>query len=158
MVPAVMLLGTVVVLGWQLQVIETASMAPAFPEGALAVVEPVDPADVRAGMTLVFQDPAQPDRLVSHRAVHRMPGELPVWQTKGDANATADPLPVHPGAIRGRVRWVIPRLGGAAAALRGTRSPLVLVGVPLALLAVSEIRSLLRRRSRRLGPVTTLAG
>jgi len=139
--PLVILLGTVLLLGWQLQVIESASMAPAYPKGALAAVEPVDPADVRAGMTLVFDDPSEPGRLVAHRAVHRLPGEVPVWQTQGDANATADPLPVPAHAIRGRIRWVVPGLGGVAAALRGSFSPVVLVGVPLALLAVTEVRA-----------------
>ncbi len=141
MLPVAVLMGTVVLLGWQLQVIETGSMAPSFPEGSLAVVEPIDPADVRAGMTLVFQDPSEPGRLVAHRAVHRLSGEVPVWQTKGDANATADPLPVHAGGVRGRIRWVVPGLGGMAAALRSSLSPVVLVGVPLGLLAVTELRA-----------------
>ncbi len=147
--PLVVVMGTVLLLGWQLQVIESGSMAPAFPKGALAVVEPVDPADVRAGMTLVFQDPSEPGRLVAHRAVHRMPGEAPVWQTKGDANTAADPFPVAAHAIRGRIRWVVPALGGVAMALRGSLSPFVLVGVPLGLLAMTEVRA--RRGSRRPG-------
>ena len=149
--PLVILLATVLLLGWQVQVIESGSMAPAYPKGGLAVVEPVDPADVRAGMTLVFQDPAEPGRLVAHRAVHRLPGEVPVWQTQGDANATADPFPVPAHAIRGRIRWVVPGLGGVAAALRGSFSPVLLVGVPLALLAVTEVRARGRGRADRGG-------
>ena len=105
LLPPAVLLTTVLLLGWQLQVIQTGSMEPRFPAGSLAGVEPLDPADVRAGMTVVFADPGNPGRLVAHRAVKRLPGDLPVWRTKGDANAEPDPFPVHAAAVRGRVRY-----------------------------------------------------
>jgi signal peptidase I len=140
-------MSTVLLLGWQLQVIETASMAPRLPAGSLAVVEPIDAADVRAGMTVVFEDPAGGGRLVAHRAVKRLPSEgLPVWQTKGDANAEADAYPVHASAIRGRVRWGIPHLGSVTSALHGPLTVIVLVGVPLAVLVATELAALRRRR------------
>jgi hypothetical protein len=40
-------------------VIETGSMGPRYPAGSLAIVEPFDPADVRPGMTVVFENPLQ---------------------------------------------------------------------------------------------------
>ena len=146
LLPLAVLMGTVLLLGWQLQVIETASMEPRLPAGSLAVIEPLDAADVRAGMTIAFEDPAGRGRLVAHRAVKRLPGDLPVWQTKGDANAEADPFPVHAAAIRGRVRWAIPRLGSIASALHTPATVVALVGVPLALLATTEVITFRRRR------------
>lgn len=141
---------TVLLLGWQLQVIETGSMAPRVPAGSLAVVEPIDAADVRSGMTVVFEDPAGRGRLVAHRAVKRLPSEgLPVWQTKGDANREADPFPVQATAIRGRVRWAVPHLGGIASSLHGPWTVVVLVGAPLAILAGTEVWALRRRRRSR---------
>jgi signal peptidase I len=152
-------MGTVLLLGWQLQVIATGSMAPRIPEGSLAVVEPLDPADVRAGMTIVFDDPSGGGRLVAHRAVKRLPGDPPAWQTKGDANAVADPYPVHASAVRGRVRWTIPRLGTVASALHGPATVVVLVGLPLAVLAATEVMRLRRRRrgADGAGPVRVYA-
>ena len=140
------LLGTAFALGWKLQVIETESMAPRYPAGSLAIVEPVDAAEVRPGMTVVFEDPFVRGRLVAHRVFKRLPGNSPVWMTKGDANAESDPAPVHAAAIQGRVRWAIPGLGGAVPALSGGWVVGVLVGLPLTLLLVSEIAVRRRRR------------
>lgn len=146
LVPLAVLMITVLLLGWQLQVIETGSMAPRIAAGSVAVVEQIDAADVRAGMVIVFEDPARHGRLVAHRAVKRLPGEGPVWQTRGDANASPDPYPVHAQEITGRVRWTIPRLGSVASALDTPITPALLIGLPLLLLAASEIADHRRRR------------
>src|SRR5262245_19486298 len=147
-------MGTVLVLGWQLQVIETGSMEPRIPAGSLAVVEPIDAADVRVGMTIVFEDPAEHGRLVAHRVVARLPGRALAWQTKGDANATADAYPVPATAVEGRVRWTIPHLGSIASSLATPITGVLLVGVPLALLAATELVALTRRRRRSIAEAT----
>lgn len=146
LLPLAILLVTVVLLGWQLQVITTASMAPRFPAGSLAVIEPLDAADVRAGMTIVFSDPATPGRSVAHRAIKRLPGESPVWQTKGDANATPDPFPVGASAIQGRVRWVVPGLGRVASLFNEPVAMALLVGGPITALLVTEVAAGRQRR------------
>ena len=145
--PLAALMSTVLLLGWQLQVIETESMEPRMAAGSLAVVEPLDAAGVRAGMVIVFEDPSGRERLVAHRAVKRLPGELPVWETKGDANARADAYPVHASAIRGRVRSAIPRLGAVVGTLHTPATAFLLIGVPLALLGGTEL--VVRRRKVR---------
>jgi signal peptidase len=154
LLPLIVLLGTVVALGWHLQVTESGSMAPVYPEGSLAVVQPLDPSDAKPGMTLVFEDPARPGRLVAHRAVQRLPGASPVWQTKGDANATVDPIPVDASKVRGRVRWAVPGLGRIAMLLRSEAAPWVLVGCPLGLLAITEVASRRRRHLERVALVS----
>ena len=146
LLPLAVLLGAVFLLGWRFQVIETGSMAPRYPAGSLAIVEPVDAAEVRPGMTVVFEDPFVRERLVAHRVVKRLPGSSPVWATKGDANAENDPAPVHAAAIQGRVRWAIPGLGGVVSGLNGGWAVGLLVGVPLALLLLTELAALRRRR------------
>jgi signal peptidase len=140
------LLGNAFLMGWKFQVIETGSMAPRYPAGSVAIIEPVDPADVRPGMTVVFEDPLVRGRLVAHRVVKRLPGSSPVWATKGDANAENDPAPVHAPAIQGRVRWAVPGLGRMVSALSGGWAVALLVGVPLAILLFSEITAVRRRR------------
>ena len=146
LLPLAVLLVTVVLMGWQLQVIATGSMAPRFPAGSLAVIEPLDPADVRAGMTIVFSDPGTPGRLVAHRAIKRLPGDGPLWQTKGDANTTVDPFPVPASSVHGRVRWAVPGLGRVASLLTGPIGPGVLVGGPITALVVTEVAAARRRR------------
>jgi signal peptidase I len=146
LVPLAVLLGTAVSMGWKFQAIETASMAPRYPAGSLAIIEPLDPADVRPGMTVVFEDPLVRGRAVAHRVVKRLPGPSPVFATKGDANAEADPAPVHATAIQGRVRWAIPGVGQLVSALPGRWAAALLVGVPLVILLLTEIAAVRRRR------------
>ena len=146
--PLAALCATTWVLGWRLQVISTASMAPLYPAGTLVAVEPIDASAVEAGMVIVFQDPVRADRLVAHRAVARIPGDQPLWQTKGDANRDADPWQVTASDVRGRVRWGVPGLGRVVSTLHGWVGAAVLVGGPLALLAAAEVSDLVRRRRK----------
>lgn len=147
--PLVLLLVVAFLFGWKFQPIETASMAPRYPAGSLAVVEPMDPADVEPGMTIVFADPQGRDRLVAHRALKLLPGTTPAWQTKGDANAAPDPFPVQARDIQGRVVWAVPVIGQVVTALRGPQAVLLLVGLPLALLLITEMRAWRRRHISR---------
>jgi signal peptidase len=146
LLPLAVFLGAAALLGWRLQVIETGSMAPRYPAGSLAIVERFDTAEIRPGLTVVFEDPVVRGRLVAHRIVKRLPGDSPVWATKGDANAEADPAPVYSTAIRGRVRWAIPKLGRLVSGLHGAGAILLLVGVPFGALLSTEIAALRRRR------------
>jgi len=150
MLPLATLLVTAFLMGWRFQPIETGSMAPRYPAGSLAVVLPVDPAEVRPGSVIVFADPMDQSRLVAHRALHQLPGEPPAWQTRGDANPVEDPLPVLARAIQGRVAWAIPGLGTAVMAIRGGPALVLLVGLPLSLLLLTELRG--RRGRLRVAP------
>jgi signal peptidase len=146
LLPLAVFLGMAVVQGWRLQVIETGSMAPRYPAGSLAVVEPVEGAEVRPGMTVVFEDPLIRGRLVAHRIVKRLPSTSVMWATKGDANAEGDPAPVAATAIQGRVRWAVPGVGRAVSALHDGGAVGLLVGAPLTILLFTEIAALRRRR------------
>jgi signal peptidase I len=147
LLPLCVLLGTAFLAGWKFQPIETGSMAPNYPTGSLAVVEPVDAARVKPGMVIVFEDPLVSGRLVAHRVVKRLPGESPRWVTKGDANDANDPVPISASAIQGRARWAIPGAGRVVSAATGWLAVVVLVGLPLALLLATELRARWRRSS-----------
>jgi len=149
LLPLCVLLGTAFLAGWKFQPIKTASMAPSYPSGSLAVVEPVDAALVKPGMVVVFEDPLGGGRLVAHRIVKRLPGDSPRWVTKGDSNAENDPVPISASAIQGRARWAVPGAGRVVSAATGWIALLVLVGLPLALLLASEVRARSRRPAAR---------
>jgi signal peptidase I len=149
LLPLCVLLGTAFLAGWKFQPIETASMAPNYPSGSLAVVEPVDAALVEPGMVIVFEDPLVRGRLVAHRVVKRLPGDTPRWVTKGDANAENDPVSISPSAIQGRARWAVPGAGRVVSAATGWVAVVVLVGLPLALLLATELRARPRRPPTR---------
>jgi signal peptidase I len=71
------------------------SMRPAFKEGDLVVVRPIDTAALEVGRVAVLAPSADPGRAVAHRILsveHRDDGAH--VRTRGDANAHPDPGPV----------------------------------------------------------------
>jgi signal peptidase len=155
-VPAVLLpLTTFLVaawlLGWQLQSVQSGSMTPTYPVGSLLVVGQMDAGDAEPGMAIVFEDPREPGRLITHRVVARTPGDALAFITKGDANTTADPAPVPARLVRGRVLWSVSFLGNLMDWLQWPRSFALLVVLPALALAVVEWRGLRsKRRAHRL--------
>jgi signal peptidase len=132
--------------GWHLQVVESGSMAPGIPVGSIVVAAPVDPADVKVGNVVVFDDP-EANRQVTHRVVTVLKQKDGLYfETKGDANRRQDRAPVPAGSVRGVMRWHIPLLGRALRSLAWPRGFLILVALPLAALLVNEIIG--RRRAR----------
>ena len=138
-------------LGWQLQSVQSGSMAPTYQEGALLVVGQVDPADIEPGMAVAFEDPAAAGRLVTHRVLRVAPGAELQFVTRGDANASADPRPVPARFIRGRVLWSVSHLGNLLDWLQWPRSFVLLVVVPgLALVVLDWRRGTEARSNGRL--------
>ena len=152
LLPVAILLGTAFLFGWRFQPIETGSMAPLYPQGSLAVVQPVEVTDVELGMVVVFVDPQDPGRLIAHRVVKQLAASPPSFQTKGDANAAVDPFPVAAAAVRGKVTWAVAGLGGLVTTVRGLPAILLLVVLPLVILLVTEVRD--RRRPAGASPAT----
>ena len=135
-------------LGWQLQPVLTASMAPTYPVGSLLVVGSMDASEVQPGMAVTFDDPALPGRLVTHRVISQRPGDTLFFETQGDANASPDPFPVPARSIRGRVLWDVPLLGYAVDFLRWPRGFIILVVIPGVALAATELLAWRRRQTR----------
>ena len=155
LLPLTIFLVSAWLLGWQLQSVQSGSMAPTYRVGALLVVGQVDPADIEPGMAVAFEDPAAAGRLVTHRVVRLAPGAELQFITRGDANGSVDPRPVPARFVRGRVLWSVSHLGTLLDWLQWPRSFVLLVAVPGALLLALEWRD--RRRGKLTPPsvVTT---
>jgi signal peptidase len=134
-------------LGWQLQSVQSGSMAPTYPVGSLLVIGQTDAGDVEPGMAIVFEDPREPGRLVTHRVIRVAPGETLQFVTQGDANAAADPASVPARLVRGRVLWQVAHLGSLLDWLQWPRSFVLLVVAPGLLLVALEWRTRRRLRS-----------
>jgi len=158
--PVTIFLVSVWLKGWQLQAVQSGSMAPTYPVGSLLVVGPIDASQVEPGMAVVFEDPRVSGRIVTHRVVSRAPGDTLQFWTQGDANAIQDPFPVPARLVRGRVLWHVDYLGSLMTYLRWPRSFLLLVVFPGLLLVVSEWRGRQRAASdqRRAGEGPEVAG
>lgn len=133
-------------MGWQLQSVQSGSMTPTYPVGALLVVGQIDAAAVEPGAAIVFEDPLAPGRFVAHRVVRVASGSALAFITQGDANSFPDADPVPARHVRGRVLWSVSHLGSALDWLQWPRSFIVLVVLPGAMLLVLEWRSRRRRR------------
>jgi signal peptidase I len=134
-------------IGWQAAAIVSGSMMPGMAPGDVAVAAPVAPDRLRPGQVILFTDPARTDRTLTHRLVSRQHDGT--FTTKGDANASADPTPVPPTAIRGRIRYVVPYVGLPRYWLaRGDWPQLVGCGAVLALLGLFAEDRKTAKRSR----------
>jgi signal peptidase len=138
--------GTPAVAGHQLYIVEGGSMRPAFEVGSIILVQPLDPAEVRAGDIITYRepDPEKADLITTHRVMSVSQTEPPSFITRGDANDADDPLPVPAGNLIGRVDYSVPYLGFLFSFVRTEKGILLLIIVPAVLIIASELRKLMR--------------
>ena len=128
------------VVGGHSLTVLSGSMEPTLPVGSVAVIKPVDTAQVKPGdvLNVTDRDPATgQSRIVTHRVVEILPG--PAFVTRGDANRTNDPRPVAAADVHGVLWYDVPYVGALRARLLGPAGlaiagGLVLLAIALALL------------------------
>ena len=109
------------VLGYRTMTMLTGSMAPKINPGDVTIVTPIAVSDVTEGMVITYHRPIEDHSLVTHRviSVEKAPDGTVTIQTKGDANAAADPWTATlAGDTAYQVRGVVPMLGHVIEALR----------------------------------------
>jgi len=130
-----------------LAVVYSGSMAPEMPTGALAVMEPVDPTDIKVGDIIAFDPPWDASNVtVSHRVIEVVDGETLGFRTKGDANEDPDFDIVPATSVTGRVTLNVPQLGYLLARVgdysRSRLGFVFFVGLPTLLLIGSAVRDM----------------
>ncbi|MCE0762669.1 signal peptidase I [Pseudonocardia kujensis] len=127
-----------VVVGGHSLTVLSGSMEPTLPVGSVAVVKPVDTAQVKPGDVLNFTDrdaATGRTRIVMHRVVEVRPG--PEFVTKGDANRTADPDPVAAQDVHGVLWYDVPYVGGLRDRLVSPAGLAIAGGIVLLAIAVA---------------------
>jgi signal peptidase I len=134
-------------VGHELYIVRSGSMAPAIPVGSVVLVQPVPPSTLRAGDVITFERSEGLAVTVTHRivAVEGNPAN-PTFRTKGDANASEDPVTVTYAGSGGKVVASVPLLGYAHNALSHPLARALLIGPPVVLLTWSYLRDLWRPR------------
>lgn len=132
--------------GWQPFVVRSDSMAPSVRRGDVVLVDPA--ARPRRGDVLTYRRPG------SGPVTHRLVGGDAAggYLTKGDANRQADPQPVAPDAVVGRVRVLVPLLGWPGLTLRAVPVAVVFLA------GVGWLTVVVVRRRRRAGVRACVAG
>lgn len=134
-------------LGYERYVIVGGSMEPTVDRGSVVFSEDVPVADLAVGDVITYQPPPDSgvDTLVTHRIIDigRADDGSPVLQTKGDANAAADPWHFQLQQPRQNVvRFDLPMVGHALVALANPQVRMVIVGVPAAFIALGALAEL----------------
>lgn len=95
------------IAGFETYAVETASMDPTIPVGALVVVQPKGAADLVEGDIVAYQ---RGDVVIVHRVIANQVVEG-YLTTKGDANELEDQEPVRYESVIGSVVFSVPYLG-----------------------------------------------
>ena len=98
------------IFGFHMYHVLSGSMEPEMPVGSLIYVKEGAPEDVREGDIVAFYGSLEDSGIITHRVVKNnvVSG---TFQTKGDAKAEADPMPVSYDNYIGSVVRTIPHMG-----------------------------------------------
>jgi signal peptidase len=115
------------------------SMEPAIHLGSAIVVEPVDPRSLAVGDVVSLR--SGPERAIfSHRIIRVVVRDGTVWiETKGDANATADPSLTPASQVIGRASATIPWAGYLIALLSSLHGIVFVVSAGLVLIVAASL-------------------
>ena len=96
--------------GYEILVVQSGSMEPAYHVGSLVYVKPVEAEKLKVGDVITFE--LGGGTRGTHRIIEVLDedGRL-AFRTKGDNNDAADFNPVYPENIVGKVRFSVPLLG-----------------------------------------------
>jgi signal peptidase len=133
-------------LGWQMQLVLSGSMAPAFDTGSVIAIRPVDPSSIVVGDVVTYSRRTGPP--VTHRVVGiQGTGDDARLVTKGDANEDIDAGTVNPAAVVGETVAAVPYVGYVAHFMRQPLGFLLVIVVPGFILILAELRSLVRNQA-----------
>ena len=141
-------------MGHEVFVVSGASMEPSIPIGSAVIVGRVRPEAVGIGDVITFR--GANDTVITHRIISLPTAEDPAFHTKGDASESADPFPLSPDHIIGRLEFSVPRAGLALTTLASTRGTVVALGflgfLLLSAWFMDEWLSTIRRAARGTNP------
>jgi signal peptidase I len=126
-------------------VVLSGSMEPTLGTGDVTVVQRIAPLEARPGDIVTFRDPANQNRLVTHRVrAMRVRGDSVTFVTRGDANNVSERWAVSASGEISRVVYRIPELGRLLVLARTNRLPMLLFGLALAALLALELMTIWR--------------
>ena len=145
-------------------VVLSGSMAPAFGPGDVIVVNEVDPERIETGDVITFASDGD-DQPTTHRVVEVVEaGDGIAFRTEGDANEDPDPALVQPSEVQGRVMEpagtlaVFPHIGHVIWFADTDLGFLTLVGLPLGLFVLFEVRDVVASTRRSGSDGSTASG
>ena len=122
------------VFGLQFFSIQTDSMYPTLmPDDLIIDTKIKNPDDLRPGDIITYWTVINGERVLNTHKIHNVydGGGYWIFETKGDANTTVDPLTVHESELVGLYRFRIPGLGKVFNYLQTSTGFLIVVVIPV---------------------------
>ena len=121
------------IFGLRLMSIQTPSMKPTINDGDLIVSTKIDAKDLRPGDIITYWTVINGERaLNTHRIENIYDGDgFLIFETKGDANTSADPLTVHEKELVGIYRFRLPGVGKMFDYLKTGTGFFIIVVIPV---------------------------
>jgi signal peptidase len=129
--------------GYNLYIVLSGSMSPAFDAGSVVIVKPLTAEEVTVGDIITFKDTQNRDTLVTHRVTAIDATNGLTFTTRGDANNVDDFTPVPAANLVGRVQTAVPYFGYVVNFARTKKGLLSLVIIPGILIIIFEFRNLM---------------
>ncbi len=128
-----------VLLNARPMVVTGASMMPAINQGDALVVRKAGADAIQVGDIITFQNFGR-QNLTTHRVIGiREVSGIAWYQTQGDHNEVADQDMTPHGAVVGKVRLVLPRVGHLLAFVATPSGVLAMISLPLLVMLMQEI-------------------
>jgi signal peptidase len=144
------------VVGCRSLTVMSGSMEPAIRTGDIVVTRSIHPLKARVGDVVTFHDPSRGGRLVTHRVRRlQVTGAAVEFETKGDANNTAERWAVPTGGRIGRVVYRMPQFGYVLHRVSAPPARLALVGLPSVLFGAWALVRIWRPRPETGSPCPT---
>jgi signal peptidase len=123
--------------GYDIRIVESGSMEPTIPTGAIVLTRPETLYQV--GDVVTYQRRTD-QAATTHRLVDKVDdGSQQVFLTQGDANNVADVQPVLPEEIAGKVWFNVPYLGYVLSFFRSPWGFMLLVLIPAMLIVWEQL-------------------
>lgn len=135
---AILLLGSIVPIsgGYQVRVVESGSMEPVFSTGSAILTKSASSYEIGDVVTFQRREDAS---ATTHRIISKEDG---LYTVKGDANNTADLVPVEEAEIAGVVFFQVPFLGYVLNFAQQPFGFMLLVGAPALLIIIEQIKKI----------------
>jgi signal peptidase I len=136
--------GSPAIAGYQMYVVLSGSMNPAFNTGSLVFVKPTEPLEIAEGDIITFSSSGDATRLTTHRVVGLNMDDGLSFITRGDANNVNDPSPVPAENVVGRVTGSVPYIGYLFGFAQTRQGLILLIFIPGLFLIIMELRRLFK--------------
>jgi len=124
----------------------TGSMEPEIGAGDVVVAERIEPPEAQLGDVVMFRDPADQERTITHRVRRvRRAGNHLWFVTRGDANDHGERWRIAADGQLGRVLYTVPAVGQVAV-FAGRIGPGLLLTIGVLLLVANELWLIWRPR------------